>query len=174
MENSILIEVLTAVVIFTGVIVALVFGLMMAGKSLQPAGKISIDVNDGNRTLEVDPGTNLLSALAAESVFLPSACGGGGTCAMCKCHVLEGGGEILPTEKGHVNKQEEREGVRLACQLKVKQPMKIEVEPAVLDIQKFEGDRHFQQERGDLHQRTGVKAAGRSGPQLRSGWVYSD
>ena len=136
MESSILIEVLTAVVVFTGVIVSLVFGLMMAGKSLQPAGKITIDVNGGNRTIEVDPGTNLLSALAEQSVFLPSACGGGGTCAMCKCHVLEGGGEILPTEKGHVNKQEEREGVRLACQLKVKQPMKIEVENNIITVNK--------------------------------------
>jgi Na+-transporting NADH:ubiquinone oxidoreductase subunit F len=84
------------------------------------------------------PGTSLLSVLADQSVFLPSACGGGGTCAMCKCGVLEGGGSILPTETGHVTKQEAKEGMRLSCQVKVKQDMRITVPDEVMEIKKFD------------------------------------
>jgi len=76
--------------------------------------------------------------LAANDIFLPSACGGGGTCAMCKCQVKEGGGQILPTEKSQISKPEQKEGTRLSCQLKVKDDMKIHVEDEVLEIQKFE------------------------------------
>ena len=131
--------VLTSVIIFTAVIMALVVGLMVIGRKLSPGGMIKVDINDGHKVLEVEPGTTLLNVLADQSVFLPSACGGGGTCAMCKCNVLEGGGSILPTETGHVNKQEQKEGVRLSCQLKVKNDMKITVPDEVLEIQKFEG-----------------------------------
>ena len=81
MEGSMFTEILAAVLVFTGVIVSLVVGLMFASRKLQPSGKMKIDVNDGTRVLEVDPGDTLLSALSTESVFLPSACGGGGTCA---------------------------------------------------------------------------------------------
>jgi len=127
------------VVVFTGVILTLVIGLMVASKKLQPAGTIKIDINDGKKVLEVQPGVTLLSALSTQSVFLPSACGGGGTCAMCKCHVLEGGGSILPTETGHISKSDAKAGMRLGCQVKVKNDMKIHVHDEVLEIRKFEG-----------------------------------
>ena len=128
-----------SVVVFTGVILTLVIGLMIASRKLQPAGTIKIDINDGKKILEVEPGVTLLSALSTQNVFLPSACGGGGTCAMCKCHVLEGGGSILPTETGHINKTDARAGVRLGCQVKVKANMKVHVPEEVLEIRKFEG-----------------------------------
>jgi Na+-transporting NADH:ubiquinone oxidoreductase subunit F len=131
--------VLSSVFVFTGVIMFMVCGLMFASRRLQPGGTLTIDINDGHKVLEVEPGMTLLSVLAGQSVFLPSACGGGGTCALCKCRVLEGGGAILPTEKGHVNKQEEKNGVRLSCQLKIKNDLKIEVEDEVLEIKKVEG-----------------------------------
>ena len=134
-----MLTVLLAVLVFTGVILALVLGLNYASSVMSPGGTVTVDINDGHRKLEVEPGTTLLNVLAGESVFLPSACGGGGTCAMCKCKVLEGGGDLLPTEAGHVSKQEAKEGTRLSCQLKVKHDMRIEVPEEVLEIQKFEG-----------------------------------
>ena len=133
------IYVLASVTVFTGVIVLLVYGLMLASRKLSPGGVVTIDINEGKKLLQVTPGTTLLSVLADQSVYLPSACGGGGTCAMCKCNILEGGGSLLPTEAGHVSKQEAKEGVRLSCQVKVKEDMKIHVEDEVLEIRKFEG-----------------------------------
>ena len=130
--------ILMSVLVFTGVIMTLVMGLMLVSKRLSPGGTVTIDINEGKKVLEVEPGASLLTVLADEQVFLPSACGGGGTCAMCKCHVHEGGGALLPTEKGHVSKMEAREGVRLSCQLKVKNDLKIEVEEDALEIRKFE------------------------------------
>ena len=131
--------VLMSVLIFTGVISFLVVGLMIASKYLQPAGTVKIEINEGSKVIEIQPGSTLLAALAADSIFLPSACGGGGTCAMCRCNVLEGGGTILPTETGYITKQEAKDGMRLGCQVKVKNDMKIEVEDEVLEIKKFEG-----------------------------------
>ena len=116
-----------SVAVFTGVILFLVIGLMLASRKLQPAGTIKININDGKKIIEVDPGVTLLSALSSQSVFLPSACGGGGTCAMCKCQVLEGGGSILPTETGHISKADAKNGMRLGCQVKVKADMKVHV-----------------------------------------------
>lgn len=130
---------LASVAVFTGVIVLLAFGLMLASRKLVPSGPVKINLNEGSRTLEVGAGVSLLSALASQDIFLPSACGGGGTCAMCKCRVLEGGGDLLPTESGHISKAQAREGWRLACQLKVKNDLKIEVPQEVLEIRKFEG-----------------------------------
>ncbi len=133
------IYVLTSVVVFTGVILLLVYGLIITSRRLQPGGTVKIDLNEGSKILDVAPGTSLLSVLADQSVFLPSACGGGGTCAMCKCNVLEGGGSILPTETGHITKQEAKENMRLSCQVKVKQDMRIVVPDEVMEIKKFEG-----------------------------------
>lgn len=130
---------LISAAVFTGVIVILTVGLMLASRKLVPSGPVKIDINEGGKVLEVPAGTSLLSALASQNIFLPSACGGGGTCAMCKCRVREGGGPLLPTESGHINKAEAREGWRLACQLKVKNDLKIEVPQEVLEIRKFEG-----------------------------------
>jgi Na+-transporting NADH:ubiquinone oxidoreductase subunit F len=131
--------ILLSVVVFTGVICALVFGLMNASKALSPGGTVSIDINEGKKVLQVEPGMSLLSALASNNIFLPSACGGGGTCAMCKCQVKEGGGDLIPTEKSQISKPEQKEGTRLSCQLKVKNDMKIHVHDEVLEIKKFEG-----------------------------------
>ena len=86
----------------------------------------------------VKPGSSLLSTLSSEKIFLPSACGGGGTCAMCECHVYEGGGDVLPTELNHLNRKEVAEGKRLACQVKVRQDMKIHVPEEVFGIKKWE------------------------------------
>ncbi len=131
--------VLSSMLVFTGIIMFLIVGILMASRKLQPAGEVVIDVNDGQKEVTVSPGANLLNVLANDKVYLPSACGGGGTCAMCKCQVKEGGGEILPTETGHITKQEARAGMRLACQVKVKDHMKIKVPDEVLEIKKFEG-----------------------------------
>ena len=136
MENASYI--VTSVVVFTVVIMALVTILMLAAKKLVPQGFAKLSINEGSREIDVKPGASLLTALSNEQIFLPSACGGGGTCAMCKCKVLEGGGELLPTEAGQVTKAEAKEGVRLACQLKVKEDMVLDIEPEILDIKKYE------------------------------------
>lgn len=128
-----------SVAVFTGLIILLVLGIIWASKKLAPSGVVKIDINEGSKVLEVSPGKSLLSLLADQKIFLPSACGGGGTCAMCKCNVLAGGGSILPTETGHINKQAAKQGQRLACQLKVKNDLKIHVPDEVLEIKKFEG-----------------------------------
>jgi Na+-transporting NADH:ubiquinone oxidoreductase subunit F len=136
MDN--LIYIVSSVLVFSCVIMMLVVMLMIAARKLVPQGLARLSINEGDRELEVKPGASLLSALSSQKIFLPSACGGGGTCAMCKCKVLEGGGELLPTEAGQVSKAEAKEGVRLACQLKVKEDMKLDIEPSILDIKKYE------------------------------------
>lgn len=134
-----LLSILTGVAVFTGVILVLTIGLILASKKLMPGGTVKIDINEGDRVLETAPGSSLLTTLSDHKIFLPSACGGGGTCAMCKCVVKEGGGSLLPTEAGQVSKKEAMEGMRLSCQLKVKEDLKIDIPPEVLDIKKFEG-----------------------------------
>ncbi len=136
MEN--ITTIVSSVIVFTFVIMLLVTLLMIASKKLVPQGLAKLSINGGTRELEIKPGASLLTALSTEKIFLPSACGGGGTCAMCKCKVLEGGGSLLPTEAGQVTKAEAKEGVRLACQLKVKEDMVLEIEPEILDIKKYE------------------------------------
>jgi Na+-transporting NADH:ubiquinone oxidoreductase subunit F len=130
--------IVSSVVVFSFVIMLLVSLLMIAAKKLVPQGLAKLNINDGFKDIEVKPGASLLTALSNEKIFLPSACGGGGTCAMCKCKVLEGGGSLLPTEAGQVTKAEAKEGVRLACQLKVKEDMKLEIEQEILEIKKYE------------------------------------
>jgi Na+-transporting NADH:ubiquinone oxidoreductase subunit F len=130
---------LLSVLVFTGVICLLVWGLMAASKSLSPGGTVTIDINEGAKILTVPSGGSLLSTLASNQIFLPSACGGGGTCAMCKCQVREGGGDLLPTEASQMSKAEAKAGTRLSCQLKVKNNLKIHVHDEVLEIKKFEG-----------------------------------
>ncbi len=113
--------------------------LVYAKTKLVPSGKVKIIINgQEDEPVEVDPGSNLLVALANENIFLPSACGGGGTCAQCKCQVIEGGGDILPTEVGHFTRKEIEEHWRLACQVKVRQDMKIQVPEEVFGIKKWE------------------------------------
>ena len=130
---------LLGVAIFSGVILVLVLMLNLAESKLLPQGEVEININgDDDKSLKVRPGSTLLSALATESIFLPSACGGGGTCAMCKCQVDAGGGEILPTEKGHISRSEAKDNWRLACQVKIKEDMKVHVPDEIFNIQKWD------------------------------------
>lgn len=131
--------VIVSVVVFTGNIMILVIWLMISSEILSPDGEVTIDINDGKKKIRIKPGSTLLSSLAGEKVYLPSACGGGGTCAMCKCRVLEGGGSILPTETGYIGKKDASEGMRLGCQVKVKEDMKISIPDEILEIRKFDG-----------------------------------
>ncbi len=126
-----------SIVFFLFVILLLVGLLLYARKKLTPQGKVKITIN-GDKELEVDPGSTLLSTLSANKIFLPSACGGGGTCAMCKCQVLEGGGTILPTEKGYFTRKEQQNNWRLGCQVKVRENMNIQVPPEIFGIKKWE------------------------------------
>jgi Na+-transporting NADH:ubiquinone oxidoreductase subunit F len=120
------------------VIVALVVVLMIAKSKLVPSGDVTITVNDDPDKAIVTPaGDTLLNTLSAQKIFIPSACGGKGTCGVCKVEVHEGGGALLPTETSHVSRGEARDGVRLSCQVKVKQDMKIEVEPEIFNVRKW-------------------------------------
>ena len=132
-------QVLLGVLVFTSLVLVLVFILNFAESQLLPQGDVTIEINgDKNKSITSRPGPTLLNALSGQSVFLPSACGGGGTCAMCECQVIEGGGEILPTETGHINRSKAKEHWRLACQVKIKQNMKIKVPDEIFSIQKWE------------------------------------
>ena len=133
-----IILILLSVVVFTGIIVILVLLLGLSERKLVKQGDCDIIINkDTENFVKVKAGTTLLSALSDQKIFLPSACGGGGTCAMCKCQIHSGGGEILETEKGHINRKEAKEGWRLSCQVKVKEDMDIQVPDEVFNIQKF-------------------------------------
>ena len=130
---------LLSIAVFTGVILVLVLIINFAESKLLPQGEMTITVNDEeDKKFKVRPGGTLLSALANETIYLPSACGGGGTCAMCKCQVLDGGGGILPTETGHISRSEAKENWRLACQVKVKEDMNIHVPDEIFSIRKWE------------------------------------
>jgi len=129
-----------AVALFSGVILGLVAILTVARTQLVAQGEVTVLINnDPDKAQKVAPGQTLLSAMAAQKIFIPSACGGGGTCAMCKCKITEGGGDVLPTEVGQLSLKERKEKVRLACQVKVKQDMKIELPEEIFGVQKFVG-----------------------------------
>jgi Na+-transporting NADH:ubiquinone oxidoreductase subunit F len=129
-------EIFLGVFMFTGIVLTLVWVILQARSFLVPSGNVKITVNN-QKVLEVPAGGKLLNALSSQGIFVSSACGGGGTCAQCKVHVLEGGGEILATETGHINKKDAREGCRLSCQVAIKQDMKIEVPPEVFETKKW-------------------------------------
>lgn len=127
------------VAMFTVVIMALVLVILYARTHLVSSGDVRIEINgDPERTITVPAGGKLLQTLADKGIFLSSACGGGGTCAQCRCHVMEGGGAILPVEEGHFTRGEIRDHARLACQVPVKQDMKIEVEPEFFGVKQWE------------------------------------
>ena len=130
--------IIVSIIAFLVVTLALVAILLYAKAKLMPSGKVKVNINDGEREIEVAPGSSLLNTLSAEKIFLPSACGGGGTCGMCKCRVTEGGGEILPTEVGFFTRKQQQTQWRLGCQVKVKENMKIEIPEEVLGIKKWE------------------------------------
>ncbi len=130
--------IISGIAAFLLVILLLVAILLIAKSKLTPQGDVTIDINDSERELVVKPGSSLLSTLGDNKIFLPSACGGGGTCAMCKCRIVEGGGSILPTETGYFTRKEQNNNWRLACQVKVKEDLKIEIPKEVLGIKKWE------------------------------------
>ena len=134
-----MLSIIAAIAIFTAVILGLSFMLMFANKKLVPQGDVNIIVNgDTSNPLRAKPGSSLLTVLSDKNVFLPSACGGGGTCAMCECHVDAGGGDVLPTELNHLTRKEAAENKRLACQVKVREDMEIRVPEEVFGIKKWE------------------------------------
>lgn len=127
------------VIMFTIIIMSLVAVILVARSKLVSSGDVTIRINNNPDNDVVTPaGGKLLQTLANEGIFLSSACGGGGTCGQCRCKVTEGGGSILPTEEGHFTQGEIRDNMRLACQVAVKQDMKIEIDPEFFDVQKWE------------------------------------
>jgi Na+-transporting NADH:ubiquinone oxidoreductase subunit F len=130
--------ILATVVAFLVITLLLVAVLLYVKQKLSPSGPVKIRIN-GEKEIEVSSGASLLTTLGNAKIFLPSACGGGGTCLQCECHVNSGGGEALPTETPHFSRKELKEGVRLACQVKVKQNMDISIPEEVFGIKKFNG-----------------------------------
>ncbi len=131
-------EVLTGVGVLSAVSVGLTVLLLVAEAVFATYGECEIDINKGERILKVTGGGSLLRTLAGQKLFLPSGCGGRGSCGTCKCKVLDGGGPVLPTELPYLNPEERRTGVRLACQLKVKENVRIEVPPDLLSVREFQ------------------------------------
>lgn len=129
-------EIILSVSMFTGIILLLVAVILVARRSLVSTGKLAININD-EKDISIEGGAKLLTALAAEKIFLSSACGGGGTCGQCKVTINSGGGDILPTELSHITKRQAKEGMRLACQVTCKQDMKIHVPEEVFGIKKW-------------------------------------
>ncbi len=132
-----MLEVIYGVFFFVIVVIALVIVILLAKRALVASGDVTITINE-QKEIKVPAGGKLLGALAGEGIFISSACGGGGTCAQCKVKVVEGGGDILATEKTHISNREAREGERLSCQVAVKQDMKVEVPPEVFETKKWE------------------------------------
>ena len=131
-------------VLITGVVVFLLITLLLVGillyvkKKLTPTGTVKVSINDGFKVIETEPGNTLLSTLGNSKVFLPSACGGGGTCGMCRCQVSSGAGSILPTETGFFTRKEQADHWRLACQVKVKEDIEMHMHQEILGIKKWE------------------------------------
>ncbi|MDA9563430.1 NADH:ubiquinone reductase (Na(+)-transporting) subunit F [Flavobacteriales bacterium] len=129
--------IIATIIVFLFVVLLLVSILLFAKAKLMPSGKIKITIN-GDTELEVDGGGTLLSTLGSNGIFLPSACGGGGTCVQCVCQVHSGGGGILPTEEPHFSRKEIATNHRLGCQVKVKEDMEIELEEEIMGIKEWE------------------------------------
>ena len=128
----------TGIVVFLIVILILVGILLFAKAKLTAKGNVKININGGERIITAEPGSSLLSTLANQKIFLPSACGGKGSCGMCKCQVLSGAGSILPTETGFFSYKQQHDNWRLACQVKVKENIEMRIPEAVLGIKKWE------------------------------------
>ena len=127
---------LFSIIVFLIIILLLVAILLLARDKLSPKGDITLHIND--RDLVVSPGSNLLTTLSGNEIYLPSACGGGGTCGMCRCQVVEGGGSILPTETGFFTRKEQQNHWRLGCQVKIREPLTIILPESVMGIKKWE------------------------------------
>ncbi|MFB0975050.1 MAG: NADH:ubiquinone reductase (Na(+)-transporting) subunit F [Tolumonas sp.] len=134
-----MLEVILGVVMFTLIVLILVVLILAAKSKLVSSGDVRISINDEpEKAITTEAGGKLLGALAANGIFISSACGGGGTCGQCRCKVLSGGGDVLPTEMNHLSKREAREGERLACQVTVRQDMAIELPEEVFGVKKWE------------------------------------
>ena len=132
-------EIILGVVMFTVIVLALVVLILAAKSKLVSSGEITIAINDDpEKSVTTTAGGKLLGALAANGIFVSSACGGGGTCGQCRCKVLSGGGDVLPTEMNHLSKREAKAGERLACQVTVRQDMAIELPEEIFGIKKWE------------------------------------
>lgn len=129
--------ILISIAAFLIIILLLVLLLLYVRAKLTPKGDVSLKIND-KEPIKVQPGSTILSTLSNNKIFLPSACGGGGTCGMCKCQVLKGGGTILPTETGFFTRKEQQNKWRLGCQVKIKEDMEIHIHPEILGIKKWE------------------------------------
>lgn len=129
-------EIFLGVTLFTTIVLGLVLATQFARNLLVPSGTVAVDVNN-NKELELPVGGKLLNSLADAEIFVPSACGGAGTCSQCRVRILSGGGDILPTERSHFTRREIREGYRLSCQVPVKQPMVIEVPQEALETKRW-------------------------------------
>ncbi len=130
---------LVSLTVFGAILFTLVGGLLLVEAKVVVKGEASVEINgDAQKPLHAPVGNTLLAALVNNQILLPSACGGKGTCGTCKCTVVEGGGEILPTELSHVSRRERQAGVRLACQLKLRQDLKIRIPEEIFSIQKYE------------------------------------
>jgi Na+-transporting NADH:ubiquinone oxidoreductase subunit F len=129
--------VLVSIIAFLAITLLLVATLLFARNKLTPQGDVKLTINE-EREIIVNPGNSILSTLSNNGIFLPSACGGGGTCGMCKCQVIEGGGTILPTETGFFTRREQQHYWRLGCQVKVKNDIKIKIPEDILGIKKWE------------------------------------
>ena len=130
-------EIYYGVICFLAIQFILVTLIVITKKTLLPGGEITIDVND-TKQLIASPGGKLITTLADHGVILSSACGGGGSCGQCKCIVKEGGGSILPTERSHINNRDAKKGMRLSCQVQVKQDLEIEVPQEMLEAKKWD------------------------------------
>lgn len=129
--------VISSIIVFLSVILILVMLLLYAKKKLTPQGDVKITIN-GEKEIITSPGSTILSTLSAEKIYLPSACGGGGTCGMCTCQVQSGGGSILPTEKGFFTRKQQMANWRLGCQVKVREDMEIDIPVEIFGIKKWE------------------------------------
>lgn len=131
--------IILGVSMFTAIVLALVLVILFAKSKLVSSGDVTISINDDpEKAVVTAAGGKLLGALADNGIFVPSACGGGGTCGQCRVHIRSGGGDILPTELGHITKREAKEGCRLSCQVAVKQDMDIELEDEIFGVQQWE------------------------------------
>ncbi len=129
--------ILSSVGVFLAVVLLLVVVLLVAKNYLVPSGQAKISIN-GEKDIDVETGSNLLNTLSVNGIYLPSACGGKGSCGQCKCQVIDGGGEILPSETGHFNRKQQQDHWRLGCQVKVKGDMQLKVPESVLGVKEWE------------------------------------
>jgi len=135
--GSVIFVVISSIVAFLVIVLILVSALLYARAKLTAVGQVKITINNETE-VTVNPGSSLLSTLSESGIFLPSACGGGGTCAQCRCQVVEGGGSILATETDHFTRKEQQDHWRLGCQVKVREDLKIKVPEHVLGVKKWE------------------------------------